>query len=341
MGLSIIFDQRSRMAVETSAPLEISSVEDGVYRILREEIGRLDLAPGVRLRLEEVAGRLEVSLTPVRHALRRLESEGLVVSIPRRGSKVASLSVEELEEIQALRLGLETFLARAGAERITEGALAAMEAARDEMERAFRAGDLDAYLGSFWSLRDACYACAERPRLLRALEDQRIRVERYILYLCRDSEAFAALRPGHAPRSLPCAGRRGRRACDERRARLGARRAPADARPGGEASRMSFLLDCPNCGPRDVNEFSCAGEVTVRPKESPTLRELTSYVYFRRNVAGVQREWWYHRHGCEIWFQAERDTRTNEVLSTEIVEPSSRAGTPGPESVATPDTPAV
>jgi DNA-binding GntR family transcriptional regulator len=101
------------MRVETSAPLEISSVEDGVYRILREEIGRLDLAPGERLRLEEVAGRLEVSLTPVRHALRRLESEGLVVSIPRRGSRVASLSVEELEEIQALRLGLETFLARA------------------------------------------------------------------------------------------------------------------------------------------------------------------------------------------------------------------------------------
>jgi sarcosine oxidase subunit delta len=104
---------------------------------------------------------------------------------------------------------------------------------------------------------------------------------------------------------------------------------------------VSFLLDCPNCGPRDVNEFSCAGEVTVRPKEPPSLRELTSYIYFRRNVAGVQREWWYHRLGCEIWFQAERDTRTNEVLLTEIVDPSSRAGTPEPESVATPDSPAV
>jgi DNA-binding GntR family transcriptional regulator len=184
------------MAAAPSAPLEISSVEDCVYRILRQEIGRLDLAPGERLRLEEVARRLDVSLTPVRHALRRLESEGLVVSIPRRGSRVAPLSVEELEEIQALRLGLETFLARAGAERCTDAALGEMEAARDEMERTFRAGDLDAYLDCFWSLRDACYACAERPRLLRALEDQRIRVERYILYLCRDPEAFAALRRG-------------------------------------------------------------------------------------------------------------------------------------------------
>jgi DNA-binding GntR family transcriptional regulator len=184
------------MAVGEAAPLEISSVEDGVYRILRQEIGRLELPPGHRLRLEQLAGRFQVSLTPVRHALRRLESEGLVVSVPRRGSRVAPLSVEELEEIQALRLGLETFLARAGAERCTEDALAEMAGARDEMERAFRAGDLDAYIRSFWSLRDACYACAERPRLLRALEDQRIRVERYILFLCRDPDAFADLRRG-------------------------------------------------------------------------------------------------------------------------------------------------
>lgn len=184
------------MSAASSTPLAISSVEDGVYRALRQGIGRLELAPGQRLPLEEIAGRFQVSLTPVRHALRRLESEGLVVSLPRRGSRVAPLSVEELEEIQALRLGLETFLARHGAERCTEEALAEMTAARGEMERAFRAGDLDAYLSSFWSLRDACYRCAERPRLLRTLEDQRIRVERYVLYLCRDPEAFADLRRG-------------------------------------------------------------------------------------------------------------------------------------------------
>ena len=184
------------MAGLTPTPLEISSVEDGVYRALRQEIGRLDLAPGERLPLEELAARFDVSLTPVRHALRRLESEGLVVSLRRRGSRVAPLSLEELEEIQALRLGLETFLARHGAEHVAAEALREMEDARDEMERAFRLGDLDAYISSFWSLRDACYRCAGRPRLLRALEDQRIRVERYILFLCRDPEAFADLRRG-------------------------------------------------------------------------------------------------------------------------------------------------
>ena len=84
---------------------------------------------------------------------------------------------------------------------------------------------------------------------------------------------------------------------------------------------MSFLLPCPNCGPRDVTEFGYAGEVTSRPRGAPTLRELTAYLYLRRNVAGVQREWWYHRLGCELWFLAERDTRTNEVLKTELPGP--------------------
>ena len=90
-----------------------------------------------------------------------------------------------------------------------------------------------------------------------------------------------------------------------------------------------------------MNEFSCAGEVTVRPKQSPTLRQLSEYVYFRRNVAGVQREWWYHRLGCEVWFQAERDTRTNEVLAVEIPAASPREGTPAHEVTETPDMPAV
>ena len=184
------------LALEQVAPLEIPSVEDGVYRALRQEIGQLRLAPGERLRLEELADRFQVSLTPIRHALRRLESEGLVVSIRRRGSYVAELSVEELEEIQAIRLGLETLLARYGAEQCTDTALGEMVEARAEMERAYEAADLDAYISSFWSLRDACYRCAARPRLQRALDDQRIRVERYVLTLCRDPEAFAQLRRG-------------------------------------------------------------------------------------------------------------------------------------------------
>ena len=81
---------------------------------------------------------------------------------------------------------------------------------------------------------------------------------------------------------------------------------------------MSFVLSCPNCGPREVTDFGFGGELSARPQTRPTLRELGVYNYFRRNVAGVQREWWYHRSGCRAWFYAERDTTTNEVLKTEL-----------------------
>jgi heterotetrameric sarcosine oxidase delta subunit len=81
---------------------------------------------------------------------------------------------------------------------------------------------------------------------------------------------------------------------------------------------MSFVLTCPHCGPREVTDFAFGGEAWSRPASRPSFRELNAYNYFRRNVAGVQREWWYHQSGCREWFVAERDTRTNDVLSTGV-----------------------
>ena len=69
---------------------------------------------------------------------------------------------------------------------------------------------------------------------------------------------------------------------------------------------------------REVTDFSFGGEAKARPRERPSRRELNEYNYFRRNVAGVQREWWFHRSGCRAWFVAERDTRTNEVHWTAL-----------------------
>jgi heterotetrameric sarcosine oxidase delta subunit len=89
---------------------------------------------------------------------------------------------------------------------------------------------------------------------------------------------------------------------------------------------MSYVLTCPNCGPREVTDFGFGGELNPRPRSAPSLRELGRYNYFRKNVAGVQREWWCHRSGCGAWFIAERDTRTNEVMFTEL--PKADSGTP-------------
>jgi heterotetrameric sarcosine oxidase delta subunit len=79
---------------------------------------------------------------------------------------------------------------------------------------------------------------------------------------------------------------------------------------------MSFLLPCPECGPRDVYEFRWGGEQSQRPPAGASREAWMEYLYARSNVAGVQQEWWYHRMGCRRWFLAVRDTRTNEVERT-------------------------
>jgi sarcosine oxidase subunit delta len=79
---------------------------------------------------------------------------------------------------------------------------------------------------------------------------------------------------------------------------------------------MSFLLPCPQCGPRDVYEFRWGGEQATRPEPGSSPELWSTYLYLRRNEAARQREWWYHRMGCRRWFLAVRDTRTNAVEQT-------------------------
>ena len=95
---------------------------------------------------------------------------------------------------------------------------------------------------------------------------------------------------------------------------------------------MSFRLTCPNCGTREVTDFAFGGELQTRPNDKPMPRALNAYVYFRRNVAGPQIEWWQHRSGCRAWFLAERDTTTNDVAWTAL--PGEAPGDEAPEGSA-------
>ena len=78
-----------------------------------------------------------------------------------------------------------------------------------------------------------------------------------------------------------------------------------------------ILLECPNCGPRNAQEFRYGGELHKRPDlNAVTPEEWATYIYMRDNALGVIREWWYHRAGCGLWFIAERHTKTHEVKAT-------------------------
>ena len=206
----------------------------------------LELAPGERLPARSSpAGSASASRrcdTPCVGS----RGEGLAVSLPRRGSSGAALRRGARGDPGASARSRD--LPRGSAPSDHGQALAEMTSAR-EMERAFRAGDLDRT--SFvlvaprrvLPLRGSAEARADAA-------DQRVRVERYVLTLCRDPEAFADLRrgPGHCSRPAgPATARPPRRPRATRSA--GCWRSPAHARQcRGQDRLMSFLL-CPAAAP--------------------------------------------------------------------------------------------
>jgi DNA-binding GntR family transcriptional regulator len=113
---------------------------------LRRAIVAGELRPGQRVRQEEVADELGVSIAPVREALRVLEQEGQVSYLPRRGYFVTKLRVEDLEEIYGLRRMLEEHAARRALPLLDDDALERIRlAARDCVDTA-ASGDVAAEL---------------------------------------------------------------------------------------------------------------------------------------------------------------------------------------------------
>lgn len=90
----------------TARPLSARERFERIYRILRDRICLLDYAPGSHLSEEELAQEFEVSRTPVRRVLARLESEGLVQSVHGVGTIVTDVDIEELQQVYHLRLEL-------------------------------------------------------------------------------------------------------------------------------------------------------------------------------------------------------------------------------------------
>ncbi len=104
--------------------VSVQRLTDAAYRTLKEQILKQAFMPGQRLNVDDLAGRLGMSRTPVKDALNALASEGLVEIIPRKGTFVAELSPEQIAEVFELRRALELLAAERLVERVTSDDLA-------------------------------------------------------------------------------------------------------------------------------------------------------------------------------------------------------------------------
>src|SRR5574344_2068817 len=102
-------------------PVKLDSYQplrEVVCETLREAIISGVLRPGERLMEIQLAEELGVSRTPVREAIRKLELEGFVIMIPRRGTYVANLSIKDINDVYEIRISLDVLAAGLAAERI-------------------------------------------------------------------------------------------------------------------------------------------------------------------------------------------------------------------------------
>jgi DNA-binding GntR family transcriptional regulator len=144
------------------------------YRWIRRAILKGELRSGAKLAEKALAQQIGVSRTPVREALMRLESQGLVVLEHYRRGYVAHFTVDDAQEIRRLRAVLEGHAAHRAATRITPDAIAQLEALASAMEQKFAALGYEGYLDDFEPLNAEFHMVIARaaasPRLLRILE---------------------------------------------------------------------------------------------------------------------------------------------------------------------------
>ena len=102
-------------------------LRDVVFETLREAILKGILKPGERLMENQLAEEMGVSRTPVREAIRKLELEGFVVAIPRKGAYVSEISYKDVHEVFEIRAALESLACGLAAERVTPEEIEEME----------------------------------------------------------------------------------------------------------------------------------------------------------------------------------------------------------------------
>ena len=183
-------------------PIKLDSykpLRELVCENIRQAIIDGTFSPGERLMEIQLADEMGVSRTPVREAIRKLELEGFVVMIPRRGTYVADISIKDITEIYEVRTSLDVLAAGLAAERITDEELDALErqVLRESEAEASEDTDehtLDNIVYIDTTFHDIIYQAATNQRLVQFLNILQEQLQRF--------RAASLSRPGRSKTAL-------------------------------------------------------------------------------------------------------------------------------------------
>ena len=176
---------------------EYLPLRDVVFNTLRKAILKGELKPGERLMEIALAERLGVSRTPVREAMRKLELEGLVVMIPRRGAQVANITEKDLNDVLEVRMALENLSIENACKKMTEEQLAELKRAAKVFEATMEEGNLVKLAEADVAFHEVIYQSSDNCRLNQVLNNLREQIYRYRVEYLKEEETRKLLVKEH------------------------------------------------------------------------------------------------------------------------------------------------
>jgi DNA-binding GntR family transcriptional regulator len=163
------------------------SIGDAVYDILKAAILKGDLGPGQRLVEHQLGTQMKTSRIPIREAIKRLEQDGLVEKLDKRGFVVKSVSIEEVEETFGIRAVLESYAAYLATEHIDETTINKLEASIEAYKEALAQGDMEKLTAVNSQFHETIYRAAGSQKLYSLINNFRDFISRYrrLLLTCQ------------------------------------------------------------------------------------------------------------------------------------------------------------
>ena len=159
-----------------------------IFNRIRDDILSGNYAPGEELKEATLGKQLGVSRTPVREAMRKLELEGLVVMIPRRGAQVANITEKDLNDVLEVRIALENLSIENACARMTEEQLDELWKAARNFEDTMAEGNLVRLAEADVAFHEVIYKSSDNRRLNQVLNNLREQIYRYRVEYLKDEE---------------------------------------------------------------------------------------------------------------------------------------------------------
>ena len=176
---------------------EYLPLRDVVFNTLRKAILRGELKPGERLMEIQLANKLGVSRTPIREAIRKLELEGLVLMIPRKGAEVAQITEKNMQDVLEVRKALEELSVQLACERITPEQVEEMKMAAEDFRKVLKSGDVTKIAEADVKFHDIIFAATNNQRLITLLNNLREQMYRFRVEYLKQKECYPQLLEEH------------------------------------------------------------------------------------------------------------------------------------------------